>query len=176
MNTNPPWAQTAAQSSALRRYVTRLAIAIFAAACAPAHADFEGKVIAIVDGDTLDVLVDNHPVRVRLANVDAPEKKQPFGTRARQALSALAFGEVAKVEEVGKDRYGRTIGNVQAKGQNVNREIVAEGFTWAYRKYLHDRSLLDVEASARQARRGLWADAEPTPPWEWLAAQRSQIE
>ena len=152
-----------------------LAAVVLATASLAANADFSGKVIGVLDGDTIDVLVDRQPRRVRLAEIDAPEKKQAFGTRAREALSGFVFGQLVRVRESGTDRYGRTIGTVVVDGQSVNRAMVSAGMAWAYRRYLVDRSLLELEAQARQSRRGLWADAAPVAPWEWREAQRAEL-
>ncbi len=139
-----------------------------------AHADFSGVVVSILDGDTVDVLIDRKPVRVRLAEIDAPEKAQAFGTRSRQALAAAVFQQLVTVKTTGLDRYGRTIGTILVNDNNVNRMMVAQGMAWAYRQYLVDRSLLDVETAARSGRLGLWLDANPTPPWEWRAQKRNR--
>lgn len=139
-----------------------------------AHADFTGKVIRILDGDTLEVLVDRKPMRVRLAQIDAPEKSQPFGTRSRQRLAELAFGREVIVREHGQDRYGRHLGTVVTDGQDVNRAMVEAGMAWAYRQYLNDRTLLTTEAAARRSGRGLWADPEPVAPWLWRSRRRME--
>lgn len=138
-------------------------------------ADFTGPVVAIVDGDTLDVLVDSRPVRVRLAQIDAPERTQAYGTRSRQALSSLVFRKTVTVVEAGPDRYGRILGTVYLPGSlpgvidagftNVNGLMVGEGMAWAYRQYVTDPSLIQLEAKARAAHRGLWADPAPVEPW-----------
>ena len=138
-----------------------------------AHADFSGVVVSVLDGDTVDVLVDSKPVRVRLAEIDAPEKAQAFGTKSRQALAAAVFKQPVTVRTNGLDRYGRTIGTIVVDGRSINRMMVAEGMAWAYRRYLVDRSLLDVEAAARSGRVGLWVDPQPVAPWEWRAAKRN---
>ena len=135
------------------------------AVCSAAWADFSGAVVGVVDGDTIDVLVENRPVRVRLAQIDAPERKQAFGTRSRQALSAMVFRQAVTVAEAGPDRYGRTLGTVFAAGVNVNAAMIDQGMAWAYRQYVTDRSLIQLEAQARAARRGLWADPAPVEPW-----------
>jgi micrococcal nuclease len=85
----------------------------------------EGKVVKIVDVDTLTLLVGNQHLKIRLADIDTPERKQPFGTRAKQALSELAFGKQARVVEVTVDRYGQIVGRVYVDGVDVNRELVA---------------------------------------------------
>lgn len=140
-----------------------------------AHADLSGVVVSVLDGDTVDVLVDRKPVRVRLAEIDAPERAQAFGTRSRQALAAAVFQQPVTVRTNGLDRHGRTIGTILVDGHSINRMMVEQGMAWAYRQYLVDRSLLDVEAAARSGRVGLWVDPNPTAPWEWRAAKRNGL-
>lgn len=132
-----------------------------------AHAGMAGPVVAVLDGDTVDVLVDRKPVRVRLAEIDAPEKGQPFGTRSRQALASAVFRQQVTVRVSGNDRYGRTIGTLFLDGVNINHWMVAEGWAWAYRPYVVDRRLFEIEAAAKAAGLGLWSEPEPVPPWEW---------
>ena len=136
-------------------------------------ADLTGKVVGISDGDTLTLLVPDgasfKQVKVRLGEIDTPESKQPYGSRARQALSDLAFGKQARVVVQDTDRYGRTVGRVYVGGTDVNAELVKQGAAWAYRQYLKDQSLLTLEAEAKAAKRGLWGlpEAERCPPWDW---------
>ena len=113
--------------------------------------------------------------KVRLAEIDTPESGQPYVSRAKQALSDLAYGKSVRVVIQDTDRYGRTVGRVYAGAIDVNAELVRQGAAWVYRKYNRDPSLLRLEQEAREARRGLWAlpDAERTPPWEWRAAKGS---
>ena len=133
----------------------------------------EGKVIKIADGDTLTLLTSsNEQVKVRLAGIDTPERKQPFGNRAKQALANLAFQKQATVEVETTDRYGRTVGVVFVDGQNVNAELVKQGMAWVYRKYTDDERLYTLESEAKQAKRGLWLDENPIPPWEWRRGRR----
>lgn len=139
--------------------------AILLAVSSAAHADFSGTVVRVIDGDTLDVLVANRPVRVRLAQIDAPERSQAYGARARQALSAMAFRRVVTVADAGVDGYGRTLGTVIVGGANINAAMVNQGMAWAYRRYLTDRSLIRLEQQARAAHRGFWIDTAPVPPW-----------
>ncbi len=131
-----------------------------------------GKVIKIADGDTLTILVDSQQRKIRLSDIDTPERKQPFGTRAKQALSELAFGKQARVVEVTVDRYGRIVGRVYVDGLDVNAVLVRGGYAWVYRKYSNDADLLDLEAQAKQKGLGLWADPNPIPPWEWRRGKR----
>ena len=142
-----------------------LLAAVLLAVNSAAWADLSGPVIAILDGDTVDILVNNRPVRIRLAQIDAPEKKQAFGTRSRQALSEMVFRRVVTVAESGPDRYGRTVGTVFVAGANVNAAMVNQGMAWAYRQYVTDRSIIQLEEQARAARRGLWVDPAPVEPW-----------
>src|SRR5690348_15019044 len=107
--------------------------------CAPSvgfAADFSGRVVAILDGDTIEVLHHRTTERVRLTGIDCPEKKQPFGQRAKQATSALSFGQHVTVLRAGKDRYGRTLGTVELMdGTNLNYALVQLGWCWWYWKY-----------------------------------------
>ena len=141
-----------------------------------AHAgDVTGRVVSVADGDTLTVLTSRHDqIRVRLAEIDAPEKSQAFGQRSKQSLSALCFGKEADVETVDTDRYGRTVGKVTCNGVNANLEQVRSGNAWAYRKYLRDQGVVAAEDEARAAGRGLWSERSPTPPWEFRKAARNQ--
>jgi endonuclease YncB( thermonuclease family) len=111
-------------------------------------------------------LVDSKQYKIRLPDIDTPERKQPFGTQANQALSELAFGKQARAVEVTVDRYGRIVGRVYVDGVDVNRELVAQGYAWVYRKYSDDAELLELEAQAKQKKLGLWAEPDPIPPWE----------
>ena len=132
-------------------------------------ADFTGQVVSILDGDTLEVLHSQHPERIRLSGIDCPEKVQAYGQKAKQAASALVFGKEVTVQTHGKDKYTRTIGDViLPDGTNVNHALVKDGWCWWYRKYAPgDTALEGLEHEAREARKGLWADPHPVPPWEW---------
>ena len=132
-----------------------------------------GKVVAVADGDTLTVLNGREEVKVRLNAIDAPEKRQPFGTQSKQALSDLCFGQTATIETHGHDRYGRTIGDVTCKNRSANAEQVRNGMAWVYVKYAPKNSTLYAqEKLARGMRAGLWADAAPIPPWDWRKKDR----
>ncbi len=132
-----------------------------------AHADFTGKVIGVADGDTITVLRDREPVKIRLIEIDAPEKAQAYGNRSKQALSDLVYYKDVLVVEHGLDKYHRTLGRIYLGEMDVNAEQVKQGMAWVYRKYSKDKSLHQMEAEAREQRRGLWQDAEPMPPWEF---------
>lgn len=133
----------------------------------------DGVVVGISDGDTLTLLADRQQVKIRLAEIDAPEKAQPFGQHSKESLSELCFGKSATVDVQGVDRYGRTIGRVlcfgasPADGVDANAEQVRRGLAWVYIGYARDRAIFDIEAAARAQRRGLWSDVSPVPPWKW---------
>ena len=133
----------------------------------PAYADFSGRVVSVADGDTITVLVERQQVKVRLVEIDAPEKAQAFGNRSKQSLSDMCFDKEAQILEKGKDRYGRTLGRVYCVGIDTSAEQVRRGMAWVYDKYVTDHSLYQLQNEARTANRGLWYDPEPAPPWEW---------
>lgn len=137
-------------------------------------ADFSGKVVGVSDGDTITVLKDREQVKVRLVEIDAPEKGQAFGNRSKQALSELVRGKQVEIRERGTDRYGRTLGRIYQSGLDVNAEMVRRGMAWVYVKYVKDKRLNQLEAEARKQRRGLWADEDPVPPWEWRRARKAE--
>lgn len=130
-------------------------------------ADIEGRVVGIADGDTLTVLHQREQTKVRLAEIDAPEKAQPFGQRSRQSLADLCAHQPVRVQGKGRDRYGRTIGRVWCAGVDANAEQVRRGMAWVYDRYATDQALYTLQTDARSAHRGLWVDAYPIPPWEW---------
>ncbi len=137
-------------------------------AASPALADTRGRVVSVHDGDTLTVLIDRRQVRVRLIGIDAPELRQPFGTRSRQSLSDLCFGKTAALDVRGQDRYKRTLAHVTCAGTDANSEQVRRGYAWTFVRYARrDSPLLALENEARSAHRGLWQDSAPVPPWDW---------
>lgn len=126
----------------------------FISSAAGAAGTYEGKVISVADGDTVGVPYKGGRLKVRLAEIDTPEKGQPYGTRARQALSALVFNRAVNVAETDRDRYGRIVGRVYAGGADVSAEMMQRGHAWAYRKYAADPRLYRLEEGgpAGQAR------------------------
>lgn len=134
-----------------------------------------GKVTRVIDGDTIEVktlpekiLVYEIPIRVRLINIDAPEKKQPFGRWSTNQLKALLAGQSVTVSYTQTDRYGRVLGRVvTANGTEANRQQVLNGAAWVYDRYNTDNSLPALQREAQTQKRGLWADPNPVPPWEW---------
>jgi endonuclease YncB( thermonuclease family) len=99
-------------------------------------ADLTGPVVSILDGDTIEVLHNNHAERIRLSGIDCPEKGQAYGNNAKHAASELAFGKLVTVQTYGHDKYDRTLGDViLPDGMNLNQELVTQGWCWWYRKY-----------------------------------------
>ncbi len=140
----------------------------------PAWADITGNVVGVADGDTITVLdADKLQHKIRLTGIDAPEKKQPFGNRSKQNLSDMVFNKTVTVETIKRDRYGRELGKVLAGGKDINLEQVRTGMAWHYKAYERTQSgtdrqaYADAENEAKAAKRGLWADSEPTPPWDF---------
>ncbi len=127
-----------------------------------------GQVIHIADGDTLTVLAtDQQRIKIRMAEIDAPEREQPFGQQSQQSLAELASNQKVTVTVRAHDDYGRTVGAVFVAGKNLDAEQVRRGMAWVYRQYATTSSLYTLEAEAKAARRGLWAAPNPIPPWDW---------
>jgi len=153
---------------------------ISTAFCSSAFADIViGRVIGISDGDTLTLHThDKQQLKVRLAGIDAPEKGQSFGQASKRNLSELVYGKRVEVESNKKDRYGRTVGKVLSDGFDVNLEQVKAGLAWHYKAYEKEQTPSDriayaeAEQSARAARKGLWIDQYPIPPWEFRASTK----
>ena len=128
----------------------------------------EGRVVGVHDGDTVTLLMEgNHQIKVRLAQIDAPELDQAFGQQSKKTLSEMVFNKTIKVEKETMDKYGRTVGTLFIEGINANKEQIKLGMAWVYRKYLHDQTFLSLEENAYQAKLGLWADANPMAPWDY---------
>ena len=138
-----------------------------------ARADvLEGRIVGVRDGDTVDLLTArNERVRVRLAAIDAPELGQPYGRRAKEALSTLTFDRIVRVEWTKKDSYGRIVGKLLVHRTDVNLSLVQRGLAWHYKAYANEQSPGDrrryaaAEAAARAQRLGLWRDPNPVAPW-----------
>ena len=139
-------------------------------------ADFSGSVVAVLDGDTVEVLNGHHAERIRLSGIDCPEKDQAYGKRAKHAASVLAFGKEVIVQTHGKDKYKRTLADVLLlDGTNVNHQLVKEGWCWWYRKYAPGDAVLEgLEKEAREAKKGFWVDPAPIPSWVYRKAKRGQ--
>jgi micrococcal nuclease len=133
-----------------------------------------GKVVGVHDGDTVTLLVEKRTYKVRLDRIDAPEIGQDFGTQSKKALSEKVFGKLVRVVTSGKDRYGRVLGTIWVDDQPVNRQLVAEGWAWHYKEFSNDKTLAEAEDRAKEAKAGLWAGKDPTPPWDWRKTERER--
>ena len=132
------------------------------------HYTLAGKVVAISDGDTLTILDEAKTQhKIRLAGIDAPEKGQTFGTKARENLAAKVFGQNVRVDVIDVDRYHREVGRIFLGERFINMEMVTDGFAWRYMQYDKPGEFIGSGDDAREHRRGLWADPNPMPPWEW---------
>jgi endonuclease YncB( thermonuclease family) len=153
---------------------------------------FAGRVVGVADGDTITLLVDDAatgsttPIKVRLNGIDAPEKAQAFGQRAKEAMSDLTYGKDAVAYCTVVDRYGRDICVVRVGQVDVGLRLIELGFAWHFKKYQRDQRPADrvrydiAETEAREAKRGLWRDlgtsVPPIAPWEWRKAKRERSE
>jgi micrococcal nuclease len=126
------------------------------------------RVVGVSDGDTLTVLGSSHrPIKCRLYGIDAPEKKQAYGQASKLSLSQLSYGRTAAIDIVSRDRYGRAVCKIAVDGVDVNKEQIARGMAWMYRRYASDRSYSDAEGRAQARRVGIWRDTQPVPPWDF---------
>jgi endonuclease YncB( thermonuclease family) len=152
-----------------------VALAALVAFTLVAQEPYSAPVIGIADGDTISVLYNGQRERIRLWGIDAPEKRQVFGTKAKRFMADLAFGKTVSVQPMDIDRWQRTVAIViLPDGRNLNREIVRAGLAWWYERYAPgDAELERLEIEARRARRGLWTDPDPMPPWECRKNQRA---
>ena len=149
-----------------------------ALSCLPLFAhgvELLGAVVSVSDGDTITVLDSTQAQhKIRLSGIDAPEKKQSYGQRSKQSLSDLVFNQRVTVEWVKRDRYGRIVGKVVLpSGADANLQQIKRGMAWHYKAYEREQppedraAYAEAERVAREARAGLWQDAQPVPPWEF---------
>lgn len=142
-------------------------------------AEWQGLIVGVADGDTLTLLdADKTQRRIRIDAIDAPERSQPFGQRARQSLTSLAHGRTARAQCPKTDRYGRAVCRVTIDGVDVGLEQVRRGFAWHYMRYANEQGAAErsryeqAERAARASGTGLWSNRDPTPPWNYRRAQR----
>lgn len=126
------------------------------------------RVETIHDGDTVTCLDEQgRPQKVRLQGIDAPEHGQPHGDAARRVLAGKLAGGTVRVEGTARDQHGRLLGTLWIDARDLNRELVAEGWAWAFGGFAPDEELVAAESAARRQRRGLWADERPVEPRQW---------
>ena len=132
------------------------------------------SITKVIDGDSVIAKLGEKSVRVRLAEIDAPEIGQPWGLNAKKALEAKVTGIRVNMEVIDVDRYDRLVARLNLDGRQINRELVGEGHAWVYRRYMSDESLLLDETNAIKRKHGLWAKANQIAPWEWRRGKRSE--
>ena len=152
----------------------RTILAAFACAAVPAlAAELSGLVTEVQDGDTLTLVNWQATYKIRLVDIDAPEWKQAYGKDSRASLFHMCGLKLATAETQGEDRYGRTLARMTCAGVDANAEQVRRGWAWVYVRYAPKNSpLYALERDARLGKRGLWADDEPVPPWDWRKEAR----
>lgn len=140
-----------------------------------------GVVFVVIDGDTVLFKPDHAPatarafMKIRLADIDAPEKEQPYGEASTRMLTELVLNRHVEVDIVATDIYGRSIARIQMGTVQVNAEMVRRGAAWASTRARSDTDLMEAQQDARQERRGLWQATEPMPPWEWRRAYNASV-
>ena len=134
-----------------------------------------GKVIKVSDGDTITLLTDDKVShKVRLNDIDAPEKKQPFGSKSRDNLASYIAGETVTVRYKSKDRYGRVLGTIYFDNLDINLQQVKNGYAWVYKQYSKNQTYYKEEQKARDLKKGLWIEKEPIAPWEFRKQKKSK--
>jgi endonuclease YncB( thermonuclease family) len=139
---------------------------------------YSARVIKVSDGDTIIVRFNDENIKIRLAEIDAPENGQAWGTRSRHLLVGLVAGKHVIVLPTSTDRYGRTIAHIELDGQDINRIMVLSGAAWAYPDYVRDPQIIQLQDQARAAQSGLWAmpEGQRQPPWDYRAARRDAAD
>ena len=132
-----------------------------------------GKVVKVVDGDTLHVYSNKKTYKIRLSGIDAPERGQAYGKRAKEHLEFLVAGKqvIAIVES--KDRYGRYVASVKVQSKDVCAEMLTAGYAWHYKQYDNNKYYDELQREAKEEKRGLWIDKKPQAPWEYRKEQRT---
>ncbi|MEJ2115723.1 MAG: thermonuclease family protein [Gammaproteobacteria bacterium] len=136
---------------------------------------YEGKVIKVIDGDSINIVYKGKPLRIRLAEIDAPERSQPFWKKSREALAYYVAGKEVQIVEVDIDRYERVVGQVYLNDIWVNAELVRGGYAYVYPKYATTKHLYEYESIARESQVGIWSlpGNERMKPWDWRKMKRN---
>ena len=125
------------------------------------------KIKRVVDGDTVHVFYQDEVYKIRLTEIDAPERDQPYGSNSTEYLKNLLKEGMVDVDISGTDRYGRKLGRLYWQGKDINRELVSAGYAWVYDQYVTDNSFYENQSKARNLKKGLWGDQNPLEPWNW---------
>jgi endonuclease YncB( thermonuclease family) len=160
----------------MRQIAARLICGVLLGASGLAHSEalpansrqaFTARVIAVLDGDTVLIKRASGLLKIRLAEIDAPEKAQTFGETSKRSLSDMVMGKQVKFVSETMDQYGRMVAHLSVEGLDVNAEQIRRGMAWEYSNFHSNKSLIALQHEAMQVPRGLWAQSDPTPPWEW---------
>ena len=130
------------------------------------------KIKRVVDGDTVHTFYGDEIFKIRLTEIDAPERDQPFGKASTEHLKSLLKEGRVDVDISGTDKYGRKLGRLYWQGKDINREMVSAGYAWVYDKYVTDISFYEDQDNAKQSKKGLWKDSASLAPWEWRSLKR----
>ena len=139
--------------------------------------ELSGRVVAVQDGDTVTFLTSgNESIRVRLSQIDAPEKNQPYGQNSKALLSDLVYLKEVKLIEEDTDRYGRVVGTLFIGGRDINAEMIRLGAAWVYDEYIFDQSLYYLQDEAKLEKRGIWSlpENQQIAPWKWRKKQKAE--
>jgi endonuclease YncB( thermonuclease family) len=137
------------------------------------EAQTKAKVIGVKDGDSIEVLLEeNKNIVIRLAEIDCPEKNQPYGKKAKAFVSDLIYNKEITFVKTDQDRYGRMVAKVYFKGEYLSETLIKNGLAWHNTKHSKSKYLASLEKDARKNKIGLWADPEPIAPWEWRKTKR----
>lgn len=133
------------------------------------HAEqFTARIIAVLDGDTVMAIRDNvRPIKIRLAEIDAPEMKQPGGIDAKKALSEMVMHKRVTVDSQAVDQYGRLVAHLAVGGKRVSELMIELGMAWEYSHFHQNKRYIALQSEAQAAGRGLWRQTSPLPPWQW---------
>lgn len=127
-----------------------------------------GKVVKVSDGDTITILTkDNTQYKIRLNDIDAPEKKQAFGNKSKDNLAKYIAGKTVTVQYQKEDKYKRILGTIYYNNSDINLQQVKDGYAWVYKKYSKNQDYYNAEKVARENKKGLWIDKNPIDPWEF---------
>ena len=130
-----------------------------------AHTTIEN--IFVVDGDTIKGNIDSKRITIRLVEIDAPEMDQPFGVESKRFLEKLIENKKVTLIAQGKDRYGRTLGELFVNKDNINEKMVKSGFAWVYDRYVKSSLLYSYQDEAKSKTLGIWQSENPIAPWVW---------
>ena len=130
------------------------------------------KVEKVIDGDTVYGLMNGKTYKLRLSEIDAPERDQPFGRQSKVFLRDLLKDGEFNADISAQDQYGRYLARLYNNGVDINRTMVSEGMAWVYDDYVKDKTFYQNQQEAQEQKKGLWSKRYPAPPWEWRRARR----